>query len=428
MGNPEVLRREIGVLGAIFLGLGSILGTGVFVSIGLVIGQVGEWIGLALLFAGILAVCNGLSSAQLAAAYPVSGGTYEYAYRTLHPLAGIFAGWLFLIAKSASAATAALGVLSFSAAALNLVLTDFALRFGSAALSLLVTCLVLLGLRRSNQFNVAVVLITILSLVSFVLFGAFVETTGDSNLRDAQLAPEGVLEATALLFVAYTGYGRIATLGEEVREPKRTIPLAICGTLGISWLLYASVGWVLTKYQKLADLGLGVGLNRPLQLEVLVQSFEQPWLEKLIQLGAITAMLGVLLNLVLGLSRVYLALGRRNDLPKAFAKLDAQSNPRRAVLFTGAVVAVLCLMGDVRMTWSLSAVTVLLYYGITNLAALRLSEQDQLFPKWISVIGLFSCGFLSIFVERDSWFTAVILVVPAVLFSVVLRSRSNLSN
>ena len=427
MGNPEVLRREIGVLGAIFLGLGSILGTGVFVSIGLVIGQVGEWIGLALLFAGILAVCNGLSSAQLAAAYPVSGGTYEYAYRTLHPLAGIFAGWLFLIAKSASAATAALGVLSFSAAALNLVLTDFALRFGSAALSLLVTCLVLLGLRRSNQFNVAVVLITILSLVSFVLFGVYEQTSADSSLRE-ELAPEGVLEATALLFVAYTGYGRIATLGEEVREPRRTIPLAICGTLGISWLLYASVGWVLTKYQKLADLGLGVGLNRPLQLEVLVQSFEQPWLEKLIQLGAITAMLGVLLNLVLGLSRVYLALGRRNDLPKAFAKLDAQSNPRRAVLFTGAVVAVLCLMGDVRMTWSLSAVTVLLYYGITNLAALRLSEQDQLFPKWISVIGLFSCGFLSIFVERDSWFTAGILVVPAVLFSVLLRSRSNLSN
>ena len=427
MGNPEVLRREIGVLGAIFLGLGSILGTGVFVSIGLVIGQVGEWIGLALLFAGILAVCNGLSSAQLAAAYPVSGGTYEYAYRTLHPLAGIFAGWLFLIAKSASAATAALGVLSFSAAALNLVLTDFALRFGSAALSLLVTCLVLLGLRRSNQFNVAVVLITILSLVSFVLFGVYEQTSADSSLRE-ELAPEGVLEATALLFVAYTGYGRIATLGEEVREPKRTIPLAICGTLGISWLLYASVGWVLTKYQQLADLGLGVGLNRPLQLEVLVQSFEQPWLEKLIQLGAITAMLGVLLNLVLGLSRVYLALGRRNDLPKAFAKLDAQSNPRRAVLFTGAVVAVLCLMGDVRMTWSLSAVTVLLYYGITNLAALRLSEQDQLFPKWISVIGLFSCGLLSIFVERDSWFTAGILVVPAVLFSVLLRSRSNLSN
>ena len=113
---------------------------------------------------------------------------------------------------------------------------------------------------------------------------------------------------------------------------------------------------------------------------------------------------------------------------EAFAKLDAQSNPRRAVLFTGVVVAVLCLMGDVRMTWSLSAVTVLLYYGITNLAALRLSEQDQLFPKWISVIGLFSCGLLSIFVEQDSWFAAGILVVPFVLFSVVLRSLSNLSN
>ncbi|MGA1643539.1 MAG: APC family permease [bacterium] len=428
MENPEVLRREIGVLGAIFLGLGSILGTGVFVSIGLVIGQVGEWIGLALLFAGILAACNGLSSAQLAAAFPVSGGTYEYAYRTLHPLVGIFAGWLFLTAKSASAATAAMGALSFSAAALHLELTDFALRLGSAALSLLVTCLVLLGLRRSNQFNIAIVLITILSLVAFVLFGTFVETTADSNLRDDQLAPKGLLEATALLFVAYTGYGRIATLGEEVREPRRTIPLAICATLGVSWLLYASVGWVLTKYQYLADLGLGVGLNQSLRLEVVVQAFEQPWLEKCVQVGAITAMLGVLLNLVLGLSRVYLALGRRNHLPKAFAKLDTQSNPRLAVLFTGVVVAALCLMGDVRMTWSLSAVTVLLYYGITNLAALRLKEQDQIFPKWVSLIGLLSCGFLSIFVEQESWFTAGILVVPAVLFSVILRSRSHQFN
>ena len=428
MGNTSVMRREIGILGAIFLGLGSILGTGAFVSIGLVIGQVGEWIGLTLLCAGILAACNGLSSAQLAVAYPVSGGTYEYAYRTLHPLVGIFAGWLFLTAKSASAATAALGVMGFSAAALNLELNDFVLRIGSAVLSLLVTCLVLLGLRRSNQFNIAIVLITILSLVSFVLFSAFVEVTADSSFFDVTLAPEALLEGTALLFVAYTGYGRIATLGEEVREPRKTIPLAICATLGASWLLYASVGWALTNYQEFEVLGLGDGLNQTLRLEVVVQTFDQPWLEKLVQVGAITAMLGVLLNLILGLSRVYLAFGRRNDLPKAFAKLDAQSNPRLAVLFTGIVIAALCLMGDVLMTWSLSAVTVLIYYGITNLAALRLNKQDQIFPKWISIIGLFSCVFLSVFVGQEIWIKAGILVVPAVLFSVFLRSQSNQSN
>ena len=428
MSITRVMRREIGILGAIFLGLGSILGTGAFVSIGLVIGQVGEWIGLTLLCAGILAACNGLSSAQLAVAYPVSGGTYEYAYRTLHPLVGIFAGWLFLTAKSASAATAALGVVSFSDAALNLELNDFVLRIGSAVLSLLVTCLVLLGLRRSNQFNIAIVLITILSLVSFVLFSAFVEVTADSSFFDVTLAPEELLEGTALLFVAYTGYGRIATLGEEVREPRRTIPLAICATLGASWLLYASVGWALTNYQEFEVLGLGDGLNQTLRLEVVVQTFDQPWLEKLVQVGAITAMLGVLLNLILGLSRVYLAFGRRNDLPKAFAKLDAQSNPRLAVLFTGIVIAALCLMGDVLMTWSLSAVTVLIYYGITNLAALRLNKQDQIFPKWISIIGLFSCVFLSVFVGQEIWIKAGILVVPAVLFSVFLRSQSNQSN
>jgi APA family basic amino acid/polyamine antiporter len=425
--NSGTLRREIGFLGAISLGLGSILGTGVFVSVGLVVFQVGEWIWLALLFAGILATCNGLSSAQLAATYPVSGGTYEYAYRVLHPWAGICAGWLFLIAKSASAATASLGVLSFSASALSLEISDFSLRFGSAGLSLLMTGLIFFGLRRSNQFNTVIVLITTSSLVLFIIFGALQERAADSNLSNAPLVPLEMLEATALLFVAYTGYGRIATLGEEVRHPRRTIPLAICSTLGISWLIYTSLGWMLAKHLEVNSV-LGENLRHALSLGAVVKTFELPWLERLVQVGAITAMLGVLLNLILGLSRVYLAFGRRNDLPKILAKLDAQSNPRMAVLVTGVVIAALCLLGDVLMTWSLSAVTVLLYYGITNLAALRLGQQCQMFPKWISILGLFSCGFLSIWVQVDSWLRAAALVAPAFALSIYIRSRSNQTN
>jgi APA family basic amino acid/polyamine antiporter len=227
------LRRQVGVAGAALMGLGSILGTGVFVSIALGAAAAGPAVVLAIVVAALVAACNGLSSAQLAANHPVSGGTYEYGYRWLSPTLGFVAGWLFLCAKSASAATAAFG---FAGYALGIAGMRDTLPVSGVAIVvvILLTLLVVSGLRRANWANVVLVSLTIGALVVFCLAGLPAALRGGMNLTpwfqpvEAGVTPlAGFLEACALMFVAFTGYGRIATLGEEVVEPRRNIPRAI---------------------------------------------------------------------------------------------------------------------------------------------------------------------------------------------------------
>ncbi len=415
------LRRELGVTGAVFMGLGSIVGTGVFVSIGIAAGITGPSVVLAVALAALVATANGLSSAQLAAAHPVSGGTYEYGYRYLSPGLGFTAGWMFLLAKSASAATAALG---FAGYTLDLFGVDTGWLVPLAlALVVGLTAVVLAGIRSSNAVNITIVSITLLSLGAFVLIGIpDVEPDSFGGFFGGDGWTPGFLEAVALMFVAYTGYGRIATLGEEVKEPRRTIPRAIITTLAVTMLLYVSV----------AVVGVGVGgadrlasltteLAAP--LEELAKGFSGTGLSTMVAVGAITAMAGVLLNLILGLSRVLLAMGRRHDMPAGTARINAGgTTPLVAVPVMGTVIAGLVLIGDVQTTWTFSAFTVLIYYSITNLAALRLPIEDRRFPRWISVAGLIACLFLAFWVDPLVWVYGLgLLAVGFVLRTVVRR-------
>src|SRR5205085_5321309 len=185
-----------------------------------------------------------------------------------------------------------------------------------------------------------------------------------------------LLEACALMFVAYTGYGRIATLGEEVREPRRTIPRAILATLIVSALLYIGVG--LVAVATIGSQGLyEATISSAAPLEVAAKVFDIPGIDILVAIGAMTAMLGVLLNLILGLSRVLLAMGRRADMPRATARLnDAGTTPTVSVVVVGAAIIGLTFIGSVKTTWSFSTFTVLVHYAITNLAALRLPAEQ----------------------------------------------------
>ena len=387
------------------MGLGSIVGTGVFVSVGIAAGIAGPSVVLAVALAALVATANGLSSAQLAAAHPVSGGTYEYGYRYLTPTLGFAAGWMFLLAKSASGATAALG---FGGYFLDLVgvSIDWLVPTALAAVVAL-TAIVLVGIRSSNTINIAIVSVTLLALATFVVIGLpdVDRANFDGFIGDG--GTPGLLEAIALMFVAYTGYGRIATLGEEVRDPRRTIPTAIIATLVTTMLLYTAVAFVAVGVggaSTLAD--LTDRLAAP--LEALAQGFSGDGLAGLVAIGAISAMLGVLLNLILGLSRVLLAMGRRGDMPRATAAINpAGTTPTVAVPVMGAVIAVLVLIGDVKATWTFSAFTVLIYYSITNLAALRLPPDDRRFPRWVSIGGLVACLFLAFWVEPTVWLAGI---------------------
>ncbi|MCA9895612.1 MAG: amino acid permease [Anaerolineae bacterium] len=418
MAQAGQLKRELGIFGAVMMGLGSIVGTGIFVSVGIGAGIAGPAVLLAIALAALVASCNGISSAQLAANHPVSGGTYEYGYRYLNPRLGFIAGWLFLLAKSASAATAALGFSGYVLDALNAETSVWLVPLALATVILL-TMIVLGGLRRSNLANTLIVSLTLLALAAFVAVGLTrIDAANFSPFfaQDETGTLPALLHATALMFVAYTGYGRVATLGEEVRDPRRTVPRAVIATLIVTMLLYMSVAFV----------GVGVlgapGLAQATAetsapLEAAAATYGVPPVHWLVTIGAMTAMLGVLLNLILGLSRVLLAMGRRGDMPPAVARLNTSATtPFVAVIIMGIVIGGLVLIGNVRTTWSFSAFTVLMYYSLTNLSALRLKPDERLFSPLISVAGLIGCLFLAFWVQPEIWLIGLILIAVGLIW------------
>jgi APA family basic amino acid/polyamine antiporter len=410
----QQLQRTVGLPGAVLLGLGSILGTGVFVSLTMVADLAADWTVLAILVAGALAVCNGLSSAQLAAAHPISGGTYEYGYRYLNPAAGFTAGWMFLVAKSASAATAALGIAHY----INAILPsdrEVCPILTGAIIVIFMTAFVLGGLKRSTRLNAILVSLTLAALTVFVINAnpiAVSETAERSSSNE--FSYRHFFEACALAFVAFTGYGRVATMGEEIRDPARNIPLAILLTLTLTVMLYAAVGWSLSSS--------GPGVHSLVEHPALASSRV---LQTLVAIGAMLAMLGVLLNLILGLSRVLLAMARRRDVPQGLAVLNSTgTSPNRCVIAIGILIAGLCALGDIRMTWSLSAFTVLVYYATANLCAIMQPPAERRYPRGIPIVGFVVCCSLAVWVEQLAWITGLTLIVIG-LFWHCLRRRLN---
>jgi len=421
--SPPQLKRELGVVGATLMGLGSIVGTGVFVSIGIAAGIAGTSVILAVAIGAIVATCNGLNSAQLAANHAVSGGTYEYGYRYLTPALGFTAGWMFLVAKTASAATAALG---FAGYLLNIGGFNSSWVVPTALFAVVIMTLVVLsGIRRSNVANTVIVSVTLLSLGFFIL--ACLPRAAEVGIENLTpfftTSPGAVLHASALMFVAYTGYGRIATMGEEARSPRETIPKAMIVCLLLTMLLYMTVAIVSIGAVGADVLGSATGQTKAAPLEVVVRSVAGSGGALVLAIGAVTAMLGVLLNLILGLSRVLLAMGRRSDAPNFLARLNQQqTTPYWAVVFVGIAIALLVLLGNVKTTWSFSAFSVLIYYAITNFASLRLTPSERLYPVWVGWLGLVSCLFLAFWVESSIWQVGLGLIVAGLIWHKIRRA------
>jgi APA family basic amino acid/polyamine antiporter len=341
---------------------------------------------------------------------------------------------MFLCAKSASAATAALGLSGYVINAFGAETvsgrTPLALVFVAV-----LTLVILTGIRRTNLLNIAIVSVTLFSLAFFVLAGLPSAVRGaPANLANFFAGVGGgssgsgvlssLLHAVALVFVAYTGYGRIATMGEEVRDPRRTIPRAIIATLGVSMVVYVAVGMV-----GVASVGAGdfyaAAAQKTAALEIVARRFGIPAAAWVMAVGALTAMSGVLLNLILGLSRVLLAMGRRKDMPSAAARLNKSgTTPYVAVLVVGAVISGLVLIGNVRTTWSFSAFSVLIYYAITNFCALRMPSEERLYPRWIATAGLICCLALAFFVEPAVWITGLAIIALGIVWHLTARKLS----
>ncbi|GIH11477.1 putative transporter [Rhizocola hellebori] len=405
------LARRLNLFDAVAIGLGSMLGAGVFVVWGPAADEVesAAALYLALALAALVAACNATSSARLAARYPESGGTYVYGRERLGPFAGFVAGWSFVIGKTASCAAMALTI--------GVYLWPEHARPIAVAAVVLLTAVNLFGITKTAAMTKVLVLVTLVVLALVVFAGffpqpahAYLELFVDTGA--AEPAPGGALTAAGLLFFAFAGYARIATLGEEVVEPERTIPRAIPIALGAVLGIYVVIAWTCVKV-------LGVeGMASSLDPLAEVASRAQ-WEELaiVVRIGTAIAVCGVLLSLIAGIGRTTLAMGRRADLPSKLASVHPKwRTPWLAELTVAAVVIAVVSLADVRHAIGFSSVTVLMYYAITNLSALTLN--GGWIAKIVAAVGLVGCVLLAVSLPVATALTgAAVLALGALAYA-----------
>jgi len=388
--RPE-LARALGLGSAVWIGLGSMIGAGVFAAFSPAAQAAGNGLLIGLAVAAIVAFCNAASSAQLAAVYPRAGGTYVYGRERLGEWWGFVAGWSFVIGKTASCAAMALTFAAYAAPA------GWERPVAVGAVIALVA-VNMFGVTRTAQATRAIVIVVLLVLAVVVAAGlstglpAFSDATsatGTNSFAESLIAsgPYGILQSAGLLFFAFAGYARIATMGEEVREPATTIPRAILLALSITVVVYAAIAVVV-----LGTLGPDgtAASSAPLAATTAAAGFG--WADPVVRVGAAAASLGALLGLLAGIGRTSLAMARERDLPGWFAAVHPRFKvPYRAELALGVAVCVLVATVDVRGAIGFSSFGVLLYYFIANLAALTQPTEQRRYPLAVAVIGMLGC-------------------------------------
>ncbi|WP_196832072.1 APC family permease [Mycetocola sp. CAN_C7] len=370
------------------------VGAGVFAAFAPAASAAGWGLLVGLAIAAVIAYCNATASAQLAAQYPSSGGTYLYGRERLGAGWGFAAGWSFVIGKTASCAAMALTFAAYAApagwerpvAALAVAALVAVNYFGVTRTALLTRVLVVICL-----LVLAVVVAAGLSApaapISFAFVGGNPVTAWLAMNAPMDADAYAVLQSAGLLFFAFAGYARIATMGEEVRDPARTIPRAILGALAIAVAVYVVVAVV--SLRTLGPEALG---NSAAPLVDVAVAGGWDWAAPVVRFGAAAASLGALLALISGIGRTSLAMAREGDLPRALAAVHPRYRvPHRAELVLGAVVIAVVLVADLRGAIAFSSFGVLLYYFIANLSAFTQKSPDRRFPRWLQILGMVGC-------------------------------------
>lgn len=376
------LARRLGTGDAVMIGLGSMVGAGIFAAFAPAAAAAGAGLLIGLAIAAVVAYCNATSSAQLAAQYPTSGGTYVYGRERLGQWPGFVAGWGFVIGKTASCAAMAM---TFAAYAVP------------GPWQKPVAVAAVLALAAINYFGVTRTAAATRVIVSFVLVVLAVVivaglTSGAPALDGAeglriQGGWYGVLQSAGLLFFAFAGYARIATMGEEVKDPQRTIPRAILTALGLALVIY-----VLIAASVLMTLGASSVASSATPLADVVTARGWAGAEPLVRIGAAAAALGALLALVAGVGRTSLAMARHQDLPRWLAAVHPRHQvPHRAEITLALVVSGIILVADLRDAIGFSSFGVLVYYLIANIAAATQEGPHRRYTKAWQGLGAIGC-------------------------------------
>ncbi|NKY88532.1 APC family permease [Nocardia veterana] len=409
---PTELRRRLGLGDAVVIGLGSMIGAGIFAALGPAAAAAGSGLLIGLAVAAVVAYCNATSSARLAARYPASGGTYVYGRERLGEFWGYLAGWAFVVGKTASCAAMALTVGVYA-------WPDHAHAVAVAAVVAL-TAVNYCGVQKSARLT-RIIVAVVSAVLAAVVVAAFAGSAADAGRLaiGGDTSVRGILQAAGLLFFAFAGYARIATLGAEVRDPARTIPRAIPLALGIALAVYAVVA-----VAALLVLGPHQLASAAAPLADMVRAAGRPELVPVVRAGAAVAALGSLLALLLGVSRTTFAMARDRHLPHRLAAVHPRfAIPHRAELVVGTVVAVLAASADIRAAIGFSSFAVLGYYAVANASAWTLTAAEGRPPRLIPVLGVAGCAVLACTLPLTSVVSGVVVLAIGATIYAVRRPR-----
>ena len=422
------LDRRLGLTDAVVVGLGAMIGAGVFVAFAPATARAGSLVWISLAIAAVVAVCNALSSARLAAQFPAAGGTYVYGREMLGPLPGFLAGWGFVVGKTASCAAMALTV--------GLYIWPEHANLVAAAAVIALTVLSVAGVQRTATVAKVLVAIVLAVLAVFLVLAWMAPAAGSgagasvgagagvagagAEAVGAALAPApavdgqawparvlGVLGGAGFCFFAFAGYARIATLGEEVREPARTIPRAVVVAISMVIVVYALV--LIAIIHVLGVGGVASGSAPVLEAAERLGGGE---FAPVVRIAAGIAALGALLGGILGVSRTTLAMARDRHLPSRLAAVHPSTRtPYVAEICVGVLVAVIVLLADVRQAIGFSSFAVLFYYLVANASALRMDRGRRRLPAWVPVLGGIGCVIVAGSLPWQSVVAGVVVVL-----------------
>jgi len=394
--NKVELKKTLGLLDTTALSVGAIIGGGIFVVIGITAGLTGSALVISMIIASIIALFTALSFSELAKWQPVEGSVYEYAHQLISPFSGFLAGFMWIISNTFTGAAVSLGFAYYLTATIPGIPTTIV----AATLCLIFTTVNFIGARKSALLNTILVIIKLIALIVFIIFGAFYIDT--SNFIPFSPLNSNVLYGAIFIFFAYTGFARAAVVAEEVKNAKHNVPRAMLLSLGISTLIYVLVGIValgLVGAPQLAD------SNAPL-IDAISKTNNQISLQ-IITIGGLVATASVLLTAILGVSRMTYSMARRKDLPHTLSKLHPTfCTPYYAIWIIGLLMAGLVLFIDLTKVVAISTFASLFYYAIANLAAFKLKNNKQIKHKIISILGLSSCLimlFFIFFISPEAW-------------------------
>ena len=414
----NTLKRSLSLLDATAISVGAIIGGGIFVVTGIAADLAGSALVISMVIAAAIAFFTALSYAELSAWQPVEGSVYEYARQVISPFSGFLTGWMFMVANTFTGAAVSLGFAYYLTAAFP----NLPANVVAAVLCLTFAALNFFNARESARVNTVLVAAKLLILGFFVVFGAL-------NANTANFAPfepfnTGVMYGAFFIFFAYTGFGRVAVVAEEVKDAKRNVPKALFLSLGISTVVYVLVGTVAVGLVGSATLA---NSNSP--LTAAINSTGSPFAVQVVAFGGLLATASVLLTAILGVSRMAYSMARRKDVPQGLAKLHGRfSTPYYSIWAVGILMAVLVLFFDLTGVVAVSTFGALFYYAITNAAALKLKTEQRRYHRLFPTIGLCTCIVLLAFIlfaATQAWIIGVICLTAGAVYYGFRKRGSN---